>query len=105
MPFRIKARLGGGWVYWPPPSVVVGAKGEPRLTRKSHAVITMVDKSRYRDPARWPQKPTAVQRRLDFLLRRMRAALPYVLLTMGICGMLYAYHTFSSHSVQHQHPY
>jgi hypothetical protein len=105
MPFRIKACLGGGWVCWPPLLIVVRATGGPRLTRRFRAGINVVDKSRYRDPPRWPQKRTAVQRPLDSLLRRIRAAMPYVLLAIGICGMLYAYHTFSSHPVQYQRRY
>lgn len=72
----------------------------PRLTRKSRAVISVVDKSRYKDPPRWPRKPTAAQRRLDLLFRPIRAALPYVLLTIGLCGIVYAYHTFGAHPIQ-----
>ena len=54
--------------------------------------MSMVDKSRYRDPPRWPPQRTASQRALGLLLRGVLAALPYVVLAIGICGVVYAYH-------------
>lgn len=54
--------------------------------------MSMVDKSRYRDPPRWPPQRTASQRALALLLRGVLAALPYVVLAIGICGVVYAYH-------------
>ena len=62
----------------------------------------MVDKSRYKDPPRWPPQRTAGQRALGLLLRGILAAVPYVLLTIGICGVVYAYHRIGSHPVTYQ---
>jgi hypothetical protein len=62
----------------------------------------MVDKSRYKDPSRWPPQRTANQRALGLLLRSMLAAVPYVVLTIGVCGIVYAYHRISAHPVAYQ---
>lgn len=62
----------------------------------------MVDKSRYRDPPRWPPQRTAKQRALGLLSRGILALVPYVLLTLGICGIVYAYHRISPHPVTYQ---
>jgi hypothetical protein len=62
----------------------------------------MVDKSRYKDPSRWPPQRTANQRALGLLLRSILAAVPYVVLTIGIYGMVYAYHRISSRPVADQ---
>jgi hypothetical protein len=57
--------------------------------------MNVVDKSRYRDPPRWPPRRTANLRALGLVLRGILAALPYLVLAMGICGAVYAYrHVF-----------
>ena len=63
---------------------------------------TMVDKSRYKDPPRWPPQRTAKQRAVGLLMRGILMAVPYVLLTIGICGVVYAYHRIGSHPVTYQ---
>jgi hypothetical protein len=65
----------------------------------------MVDKSRYKDPSRWPPQRTANQRALGLLLRSILAAVPYVVLTIVICGIVYAYHRISPHPVAYQRWY
>ena len=62
----------------------------------------MVDKSRYREPARWPPQRTTSQRALGLLLRGILAAVPYVVLMIGMCGIVYAYHRISPHPVAYQ---
>ena len=62
----------------------------------------MVDKSRYKDPPRWPRQRTANQRARGLLARGILAAVPYVVLALGICGIVYAYHRVGSHPVTHQ---
>ena len=62
----------------------------------------MVDKSRYKDPSRWPPQRTANQRALGLLARGILAAVPYLVLMLGICGIVYAYHRIGSHPVTYQ---